>query len=490
MPAFFSDGMVLQQKTGAKLWGSATPSSVVHVQFSGNSYSATADASGAWMLNLKDLQANKQGTSLVITSEGDTKTIKDVLVGEVWLASGQSNMEWFMYKTDSKAYATQVNQPLIRQYHASNAATGEPQNNFKGQWISADSTTTSKFSAVAFHFAESIQQELDVPVGIIEAAWAGKPIQAFISDEAIHKLPEGKSYTEDKQAAQKQYATQSGNALYKQNLATYKKLHKKWLKNGKKGPVPKKPKKALDPNKNPALHSTIYNGMIHPIIGYGIRGAIWYQGEGNAKDYRAAYYQELLECMVQDWRTRWEQPLSFYWVQLASFTPASEEAGALSHWATVQDEMRRSLSTIPQSGMAVITDIGDATNIHPTNKKDVGLRLATWALHFDYKKKDILYSGPLYKTATFTNHKAVVTFDHAAGLKSTDGQALRMFELAGEDGKWAWADAKIENDTITVTSTHVPAPKKVRFAWHANALKANLTNSSNLPASCFSSATK
>ena len=490
MPSFFSDGMVLQQKTGATLWGSTSPNSKVSVEFEGNSYPTTADASGAWKLNLKDLQASKEGSTLSITSDGSTKTIKDVLVGEVWLASGQSNMEWPMQRSDSKDYAKQVNNSLIRQYHANNVAIGSPQGNFNGKWVSANSNSTSKFSAVAFHFAEQLQQELDVPVGIIEAAWGGKPIQAFISEGALQQLPEGKACIQAKQEAQQQYANKAGENPSKQDLANFKELHQKWVKGGKKGPAPKKPKKPANPGRNPILHSNIYNGMIHPLIGYGMRGAIWYQGENNTKDWTSVHYKELLECMVKDWRSSWNQPFSFYWVQLASFKPASQEAGAESPWAMVQDEMRRALATIPQSGMAVITDIGNANDIHPLNKKDVGHRLAKWALHFDYGKKDILYSGPLYKTATFTDDQAIVSFDHATGLKSTDGEALRMFELAGEDGKWAWADAKIENDTIVVTSTQVKSPKKVRFAWHANALKANLTNSSTLPASCFSSETK
>lgn len=464
MPAFFSDGMVLQQQTGAMLWGSAESKSSVTIKFLEKTYQVTADELGAWKCNLKDLQMMKEGAPLTITSGADSKTIKDVLVGEVWLASGQSNMEWTMARSSSKVYARTVNNPLIRQFVSGNVAIGIPQNDFKGKWQAATPEKTSNFSAVAFHFAESLQQELDVPVGIVEIAWGGKPIQAFISDEALEKIPEGEFYKKLKSRALENFDSN--------NKAT------------------KEKKKKIHPNRNPSLHSNIYNGMVHPWLGYGVRGVIWYQGESNTKDAKAGDYQELLESMVGDWRERWEQPLSFYWVQLSSFKAASSKPAQVDHWATVQDEMRRALKTIPKSGMAVTTDIGNAKNIHPENKKDVGIRLAKWALTFDYGKKDIQYSGPLFKTSLFEEGKAIISFDHASGLTASDSKALRMFELAGADGKWEWADAKILGDTVVVTSAKVQSPQKVRYAWRANALKANLINSSGLPASCFSSETK
>ena len=225
--------------------------------------------------------------------------------------------------------------------------------------------------------------------------------------------------------------------------------------------------------------------MISPLAGYGARGAIWYQGESNANGGTASVYEELLGCMVADWRKRWGNEMSFYWVQLANFRAPTTTPGVESDWVVVQDEMRRALKSIPKGGMAVINEIGAANDIHPRNKLDVGKRLARWALNQDYGKKDIVVSGPLYSGSEIKDGKIIVSFDHAVGLKSRDGKPLQRFEIAGADGKWDWAQATIENGKVILSSNTVNDPKKARYAWATNPTGANLVNAEGLPASCF-----
>lgn len=490
LPSFFSNGMVLQRETGAPLWGTASPDSEVTVTFNTSKVSTQANAEGHWRVNLENLEASTKGTSLTVTEGDHTVTLNDVLVGEVWIASGQSNMEWPMKSTKSAAYAKKVNTPLIRQYGGSNVSSATPQQNYKGTWKKATPQNTSTFSAVAFHFAEDLSQSLNVPVGIIELAWGGKPVEAFISEEAIKKLPEAEDLIKKKEIAIKQYDPEKAEQAYQKSLLDHQKVLEQWKKEkkekkekkGKKEKPPKKPVIQPDPSTHPNNHSTIYNGMISPLAGYGARGVIWYQGESNTVVETAQIYDELLETMVQDWRTRWGRNLSFYQVQLANFTAKEGR-----EWELVQDEQRRSIETIPNSGIAIINDIGDESNIHPKNKKDVGLRLARWARVKDYGEKDLLYSGPLYKEATFQGDTVTVSFHYDQGLKSSDGKALTWFEVAGAEGKWVSATAVVDGNTIKVSSDEIPEPTMVRYAWHDNLKGANLTNASGLPASCFTS---
>ena len=224
--------------------------------------------------------------------------------------------------------------------------------------------------------------------------------------------------------------------------------------------------------------------MIHPFVGYPMRGAIWYQGEANAKSSQtSADYGKLFPLMINDWRKRWNDDFSFLWVQLANFKNVTTEAGLVDPWAHLQDEQRKTL-TMPKTGMAIINDIGDAKDIHPKNKKEVGRRLALWSLAHDYGK-DITFSGPLYKNSEIKGSEIIISFDQAKGLKSRDGQPLKRFEIAGSNKVWHWADAKIDGETVIVSSPEVPAPKAVRYAWAANPEGANLINAEGLPASVF-----
>ena len=387
-----------------------------------------------------------------------------------------------MSKTTSRNEASKANDDLLRVYVSKNVTATTELTDFPGSWMTTKPENTMKFTAVGYEFAKSLRVKLDVPVGIIECSWGGKPVESFISDKAIKALPEGKVVVDRKMQAIARYNPEKAKKQYVMNIAKWKVADTEWNKT-KKGKRPRKPSMQSDPGLNSSLHSTIYNAMIAPISGYSSRGAIWYQGESNANGVTDTIYGELLECLIQDWRQRWGSNLSFYYVQLANFK--SKRPG----WVIVQDEMRKLMDDADMQqgniGMATINDIGLANNIHPTNKRDVGSRLARWALNKDYGMKDVIVSGPLYKSHEIQSDSIIITFDHAKGLKSRDKNKLGAFEITGSDGKWVTAEAIITGDKITVTSIEVKEPKQARYAWSDLATGANLVNAEGLPTSCF-----
>jgi len=485
LPAFFSDGMVLQRDSSAPIWGWADPNAAVKVTFAGQHQTAKADAQGNWKVEFTGLKANDKGVNLSVETPGSTKVIQDVLVGEVWLASGQSNMEWTVSRSEgSDTEIPSAQDELLRVYVSGNVAIDTPQKDFAGSWKSTAPANTGAFTAVGYYFGKNLRKELNVPVGIIECAWGGKSVQAFTSHEAIVALPEAKNLVEQKAEALAKWDEAKVKANFEKAKAAYEDKMAEWKKE-KKGRAPREPRMPSSPAVDPGMHSTIYNGIIAPLVGYGVRGAIWYQGESNANPASSMNYEELLGCMVADWRKRWGYDLSFYWVQLANFRKPTDQPGVESHWVTVQDEMRRALKSIPKSGMAVINEIGAADDIHPQNKHDVGARLARWALAQDYGQKDLVVSGPLYSGFQKKGAQLVISFDYAKGLASRNGEPLKRFEIAGEDGQWKWADAKIEGESIVLSSEEVKSPTKARYAWAENPTGASLINAEGLPASCF-----
>ncbi|MGJ8696710.1 MAG: sialate O-acetylesterase [Verrucomicrobiaceae bacterium] len=485
LPVIFSDGAVLQQETGSKIWGWSDPGTTVTVSFGDHNASAKADAHGTFSLSLTGLKANANGQELKVTNGPETVIVKDVLVGEVWLASGQSNMEWTVSNSNgAQEEIASANDPLLRVFTSANVAKATPQHDWSGRWNPTQPDRTGSFTAVGYYFGKRIRQEVGVPVGIIECSWGGKPVEAFISEEALKALPEAKGLIERKAKAIASWDAEAANARFEKQKAEYQKKLAAW-KQDKKGHQPRGPRRPEDPAVNPSMHSNIYNGMIAPIVGYGARGALWYQGESNANHGSANEYEELLGCMIKDWRTRWGTDLSFYFVQLANYRQPTTKPGVESDWVIVQDEMRRALKSIPNSGMAIINDIGAANDIHPRNKKDVGERLARWALAHDYGKTGHLISGPLFAGAEKDGNKMIISFDHADGLKSRDGKPLKRFEIAGEDGTWHWGQAKLQDGKVIVWNDQIASPKKVRYAWAENPEGANLVNKDGLPASCF-----
>ena len=488
LPTMFSDHAVLQQGESVPVWGWGDPGEVVTVEFGGQKASGKAGENGEWRIELKKLETNATGRPLTVTGASSGKVeLKNILVGEVWMASGQSNMQWSLSRTErAKEDIPAAKFPAVRMFMTKNVTAVTPQRKVDGAWFETTPETVGNFSAVGYYFALKLHRELDVPVGMINTAWGGKPSEAFTSRDGLMTEPEGKALVESLDAAMAQYDPEKAAEAHKKALAAWEKkaaeINEANKTAEKKQRLPRKPGLQSAPALNPSKPMAIYNGMIHPWVGYAMTGAIWYQGESNAS--RAKEYETIFPQLILDWRRLWKKELPFYFVQLANFRAPTTEPGVPNNWAELQNAQLLTLS-LPKTGMAIINDIGMANDIHPTNKLDVGERLARWALARDYGKTDIVISGPIYKGSKVDGDKVRIEFNHAAGLKSRDGAPLKRFEIAGEDQKWVWADAKIDGEAVIVSSKDVPKPVAVRYAWASNPEGANLVNGEGLPASLF-----
>lgn len=488
LPHFFSDQMVLQRERTAAIWGKADAGAEVTLAFKSKNASAKADAQGKWLAEIETGPADAQGAVLTITAGQDKIEIQDVLVGEVWFASGQSNMYYTMNRSPDYAdLIAESNHPGLRMFNAPLVTADEDQDDIEGAWTAATPDTVPGYSAVAFFFARQLHLELGIPVGVIKSAWGGKPVETFTSREALNTLTGTQALVAALLQDEANYDHTKAQAAYETKLALWQATMAaaKGKSAAERRRLPKKPDAPKRPLLTEGRPGVLFAAMIHPFVGYTMRGAIWYQGEGNAK-VGAVPYDQTLPLMIKDWRQRWADDFSFYYVQLAAYRAPSTEPGIPDPWALCQDRMRRVLATTPKTGMAIANDVGEADDIHPKNKKDPGERLARWALAKDYGKEQV-YSGPLFQTSEVKDDVIRVTFEQSgSGLKSRDGGPLKRFEIAGEDRVWKWAEAKIDGpDSVLVSSPDVKSPVAVRFAWAANPEGANLVNSEGLPASVF-----
>ena len=375
LPHFFSDHMVLQRNEKAAIWGSTDPGAKVNLTFKGHKSTVTADAKGNWKAMIPTGKADASGVKLTITSGGHTHTISDVLVGEVWLASGQSNMVVSMNRLPAYADIVKAARyPTIRMFNAPTVTAVEPQTDIKGEWVATTPETCHTYSAVAFFFAKKLHEELGIPVGVIKSAWGGKPVETFTSRKALRTIPGTREWVDKTIAADKKYNHAEAMAQHEKQLEAWKQKVTEWEakpadKRGRSPRKPATPKRPLDLEGQPGV---LFNSMIHPFIGYNIQGAIWYQGEANAKAGRVPYDQTL-PLLIRDWRERWDREFEFLFVQLANFRAPSTEPGTPDWWALLQDRQRLILDTTPKTGMATINDIGEEKDIHPKNKQDVGV---------------------------------------------------------------------------------------------------------------------
>jgi sialate O-acetylesterase len=493
LPAIFSDNLVLQQGKPVTIWGFAAADEDVTVRFAGQTQVTRADLDGKWRISLDPMTANAQPQELSVSGK-NTVTLKNLLIGEVWVCSGQSNMQWTVSQSgNAEQEIAGANAPQIRMFTVERATGMTPATDVKGSWKEANPANVGNFSAVAYFYGRHLHQVLKVPVGLINTSWGGTRVEAWTSRESLEERPCAAQMLSDWDGIRQSWDPTAEAAKFAASKTAWQAEAKKISAENAKLPAdqkkkaPQAPRPPDDPNKTPHHPAVLFNAMVAPLIPYSIQGAIWYQGESNQK--RAFQYQELLPNMINDWRTRWNDPFSFYIVQLASFgngQPITKEAGIPDTWAELQEAQYLTSITLPKVGLAVTNDIGEEKNIHPKNKQEVGRRLALWALAKDYGRADTVFSGPMFKNAMIEGSQVRIQFDHTGGgLKTRDGGELKHFQIVGEDKKWVWAQAKIENNEVLVSSPEVPNPVGVRYAWAAWPEGANLINAEGLPAGCF-----
>jgi sialate O-acetylesterase len=470
LPALISDHMVLQQGMPVRIWGAADPGESVKVDFQGQSVTVTAAANGKWTVWLKPLVS---AGPLEMTI--NNSTIKDVLVGEVWLGSGQSNMEFRLQTTvNHDEEIARADYPMIHLFQVKHLVADQPVEDVVGTWQVCSPASVKSFSAVEYFFGRHLQQNLHVPMGLIESDWGGTPAQSWTSREALQSDPALKYVGDywDKVLADYPAAKERYDAT---TLAAWNKSVEEAKAAGKT--PPNRPGAPQGPG-HPNTPAGLFNGMIAPLVPYGIRGAIWYQGESNASEREAYKYRRLFGAMIQDWRNRWGQgDFPFLFVQLANYK-------SNAYWPVLRESQTETLR-LANTAMAVIIDIGESRDIHPKNKQDVGLRLALAARALTYKQP-LEYSGPMFHMATPENGAMRVYLTHSDGMQARGGGSITGFEIAGSDGSYVPADVKVDGNTLLVTSAQVASPAAVRYAW-ADDPVCNLVNQVGLPASPFRS---
>ena len=477
LPAIFSSNMVLQQKVSAPVWGWADSGEKITVSINGQTKTTTADKDGNWKIGLDPLKAG--GPFKLSVKGNNSLELENVLVGEVWVCSGQSNMGWTLRATNNGEEAIKNSKnPKIRLITVPRKSMEEPQKDFEGSWVEASPETTPNFTAVGYYFGRELNSELNIPIGLINTSYGGTPSEAWTKRGAMDAKSNLKPLLDHWDELAAKFDPEKAAAVYEKQLEKWKVAVKKAKEEKKR--LPRRPR-LNNPRVSQHRPAGLYNAMIAPLVPYAIKGAIWYQGESNSS--RAHQYRTIFPNMIENWRADWKQgDFPFYFVQLANFRAIEKDPGD-STWAELREAQSMTL-TLPNTGEAVIIDIGEANDIHPKNKTDVGKRLSLWALAKDYGK-DIVYSGPRYKSSSKQDGKIVIEFDHAGGgLVAKGGEALKGFAIAGEDKKFVWADAKINGSTITVSSKGVSNPVAVRYAWADNPI-CNLYNKEGIPASPF-----
>ena len=450
----FTDHMVLQRDIPVSVYGKAEPKEQVTVSFSGQEKSAMADKAGNWSVKLDALKASTNSATLSITGKNKVM-LNDVVVGDVWVCAGQSNMELLLGNCGSSEDAKKADYPLIRQFDVPSNYAGWQQTEVKGNWVSCTLQTAGNFTAVGYYFGRKIHRETGIPIGLIRSVASGRSIEPFCSADGLASISE--------LSKNKARLDVSGGCAI-----------------------------------GPCDWHCMYNGMIHPLVTFGIKGALFYQGETNGSEEDGYYHK--MRALINGWRKAWSQgDFPFYFVQLPNYAKPDNKPEGGDGWAKTRMGQFKALA-IPNTGMAVtieLADVGNPGNVHPGNKRDVGERLALWALAKNYGKTDLVYSGPLYKEIKVEGSKIRVFFDSVGSgltvatkkgydpvVKKPQGK-LQKFALAGEDKKWVWADAVIEGKTVVVSSPAVPNPVAVRYAYSINPDGCNLYNNEGLPASPF-----
>ena len=479
LPDVISEGMVLQQGQALPIWGKADPGEVVTVRFAGQSKKAIAAMDGTWRVKLDRMRANATPATMIVSGK-NTIELKDILIGEVWLVSGQSNMQRLLSETaNGEAAIAAANHPLIRLFNVSRHVAFKHAHSPLATWQACSPQTVKEFSAAGYYFGVELEKELRVPIGLINSSYGGSQAEAWTPVDYLLASDDLRPTVE---------RTKTWEAERPKVRAEYDEGLKKWRVEADKaraaGARPQPSPAVPDALREYRIASSIYDGMIAPVIPFFIRGAIWYQGESN--EARAQQYGVLLPTMIRAWRERWgEGNFPFGIVQLPNYRDVKTEP-ADEAWSHLREAQRRTALHTPNTALIVTIDIGEAHDIHPKNKLDVGKRMARWALVDVYGRK-MTKSGPMFRSAKIAGSTVILTFDEVGlGLKIRDGDQLDEFAIAGTDQKWHWASAKIvAKDRLEVWSDLVPQPLAVRYAFNNNPKHPNLTNETGLPAAPF-----
>ena len=491
----FADHMVFQREIPVSVFGTAAPGEKVTVSFAGQDKSAATGQDGRWSVKLDALKASKKAASMTVAGE-NSLTINDIVVGDVWICSGQSNMGWSIGGCQRPEDIKDANFPLIRQFHVPRLVSSTPVAATKNGWNVCTPRSAGSFTAVGFYFGRKLHQETGVPIGLINSSWGGTAVEPWVSSAGLASISE---LANDKANLDKQIKSYV-DVLEGLNpeIDNYLVKARKAISNRTEMPAPVALPSYPVSNTSPHGWHCLYNGMISPLIKFPIKGAIWYQGESNGGE-GDSYFQKK-RALIDGWRKAWNQgDFPFYFVQLANFQNPNNNPAGGDGWARLRMAQNKTL-TIPNTGMAVaidLADVGNPSDIHPKNKLDVGERLALWSLAKDYGQKDLVYSGPLYRKMKIEGNKIRLTFDsigsgltiatkkgYAQIVKDPHGK-LQRFAIAGEDKKWVWANAVIDSATVVVSSPEVPNPVAVRYAYTMNPDGCNLYNNEGLPAAPF-----
>lgn len=589
LPSFFSDHMVIQRDMPVPVWGKADPGAMVQVTFNGNTAVGRADEFGRFMVSLPPMQADATPHPMTIDAGASHVKINDVLVGEVWLCAGQSNMVWHLRNTlDGETFIEQARESRIRMFTIPNTASHTPRENCQGQWQPASPETAGQFSAVAYHFGRHLIDELDVPIGLVNASWGGSTVEAWVSRPVLDAIEMAHPFLEAYDAfhdadsidvsefvnaevdtsdwidielpALIEDAGHDTDGIFwfrrtvtnglageeleltfgaiDDNDVTFVNGVRVGATNNWQAPRSYRvPAAVSDPTltiairvedtggaggfsgteqdmklmpaegdgqislslagpwkmkivstrpSGPTQHrpANLYNGMIHPLRHMALRGVIWYQGESNAIRPRGEEYLPIFMGMIENWRDVFESPgLPFYYVQLPLFT--NDEPNTVWRYPVVRQAQLDTMRLVPNTGMAITLDLGEANDIHPRNKHDVGERLARWALSETYAVEGVVATGPIVRDASFAESSVTLSFDLYGSSLRVPETRLSGFEVAGADGVFHPARARVEGDAVLVMSEQVREPVAVRYAWLNNPSEANLRNEIGIPASPF-----
>ncbi len=483
----FGDNMVLQRGKPVRVWGRAHPGEKITVTFKSQTESVRVDWSGEWSVELAPLSADSSPADLTVKAGTESISFSNVVVGEVWLASGQSNMFFPVEKAlNAGLEIKDADYPNLRLFSVNRISALTPLDDITPEefipWQSCTPENIPDFSAAAYFFARDLHQKLDVPVGIIHSSWGGTPIESWMPIDVLQAEPLARTYLQT--IFDQGLCFEARKAEYDEIRSKFDQAKSAAIQDGME--FNQRPPQELAFPENRKWPGGLWNAMIHPLAGYTLRGAIWYQGEANAG--RAHAYRALFPAMIQTWRDAWGQgDFPFYWVQLANYQLPLKEPAA-TPWAELRQAQTETLS-LTNTAQALAIDLADPDNpkdIHPHNKQEVGRRLALLARKNIYGETDLVAEGPVYQSHQITDGKIIIHFDanDAAGM-IVKGEHLTGFAIAGADKRWVWAEARLNSDgTVTVWSARVPAPVAVRYAFETNP-PVNLYNRAGLPARPF-----